>query len=167
MRLGDGTGALAVHTCIHGAVTGVDAGDLDGDGVEELAAVIGHRLVGLFPGPAAEATNVEHIAHITVDPDHPEDRIALIVADVNRDSRAEVYTFSARFPDGIARYTRGAEGAWTGCLVVSDPKALDLYSLPTDLGDLNGDGLLDAVSAQTCSQCTSNHRSFLGVPVPR
>jgi hypothetical protein len=139
-------GAPAIATVDATWVTSlVPLGDLDGDGLDELA--IGHggaSLATIWPGAALRGVLADGGAPVTVT-NYGSDGDLMALGDLDRDGTDDLVVDISFGPAWIPGSALGASFGWNGGYAFL-PAAPDLPSVATtSLGDVDGDGVNDVL----------------------
>lgn len=144
-RRGDGRGALAPHQCLTDMSPAISfsAGDLTGDGAPEIAVITREHRLQVWHGRAGEVTHADDLGETPAN----DTRVV-------EDAEGQAVWAWTKSEATLGRW-RLSEGAWRRC--DGGPLPETTHHLYDDLGDIDGNGTLDAVSTATCAGCTSNH----------
>ncbi len=136
---GDGSFAINVDYPTGSQPTAVVMGDLNGDGKLDLAVMQAQSVsVLLGKGDGSFAANVDYPAGSQL--------TAIALGDLNGDGKLDIVVTNAVGPTGTAIVLLGAGGGmFAGNLAFQ----VGIYPTGVALGDLNGDGKLDVVVANT------------------
>src|SRR5262249_3951013 len=144
---GDGAGGLltgVLHDAAGGALYDVDIGDVTGDGAVDLAVVSGSDSgLAVLPGDGAGNFGPPWSWKV------PGGLGDVLATDLDADGDADIVVTRSEFNEGDWVFTSLGSGA------LAPRRALCLGEQPKELdaGDLDGDGLLDLVSANGGFDC--------------
>lgn len=164
VRLGDGTGvfgAAASFATEAGGSNAVSLGDLNGDGILDLvtaghAAGRGYATVRLGSGTGSFGAATSYSAETGTS-------IGLALGDINSDGHLDLVTAgrtTAAF-DGTATVRLGDGSGSFGSAVTYSTESRSSYSV--NLEDVNGDGVLDLITAGRSDALTGDATVRLGV----